>query len=135
MVPKAPLRALIPSLLGVGLLAGCVSPFAGYYEPGPASRGPPATAQPEPLLEWSHDPRDDRERLAREGYVLIGSASFIASTFPGDQSYAGLAVTQGRRVGAALVLLEEDSADVLADGCCMTLTASYWAEADRGTGM
>ncbi|HEV2228174.1 MAG TPA: hypothetical protein VGR86_04395 [Steroidobacteraceae bacterium] len=126
---NASFNAPIAGLMGMCLLTGCASPFASFYEPAP--HGSPVTRQATPFFEWSHDPDGDGKLLAREGYVLIGTSSFSAVTLADDAWFKAQAVTEGMRLGAAVVLLQADSTDVLADGCCLRLFASYWGAADR----
>jgi hypothetical protein len=126
MLSKVMLSALMSALAGACLLTGCATSFQRFYEPVPNSGALLATPEATPLFEWSRDPGNDARLLTREGLVLIGTSSFIATTFTPDPSYADQAVTQGIKVGAAVVLLQEDSSDLVADGCCVTLNASYW---------
>ena len=120
-------RALIPTLIGARLLTGCSSPFALFYDPASNSHSSAVTQQAVPLLAFSRNPDRDGKRLAREGYVLVGTSSFVT----GDadlQLYKEQLMTQGTKVGAAVVLLNVDYADVTGDSnCCIRVVATYWA--------
>jgi len=78
----------------------------------------------------SRNPDMDARELAQEGYALIGTSYFITGQLDGS-FYKGEAMTQGMKVGAAVVLLQVDYTDVLADGCCARVFASYWADLAR----
>jgi hypothetical protein len=113
MLHKALLSALLASLIGSSLLTGCASPFERYYKPAVTAYGspvtPPVTAllvrSRDPMLLWSRDPYGDSELLAQDGYVLIGTSSYDGAI---DLSYAQDAAIQGKKVGAAVVLLKID---------------------------
>jgi hypothetical protein len=68
---------------------------------------PPAS----PQLVWSADRTGDGKRLAQEGYVLIGTSSFLgwgvffSRTGQGIAQATQEATAQGKRVGASVVLL------------------------------
>ncbi|MGP8035629.1 MAG: hypothetical protein ACLPQ6_15985 [Steroidobacteraceae bacterium] len=124
MLPKAFCNALLSSLIGACVLTGCASSFARFYEPASSVRGPPIAP---PRFEWSSDPDKDGQQLARQGYALIGTSSFVGSNFHDSLVDQDQAVTQGIKVGAAVVLLRIDLNDVVAGGCCVRLFASYWA--------
>lgn len=104
------------SLGGSCLLAGCASYFQTTYKPATAGHGsliaPPAT----PEFRWSLDPDRDGRRLAEQGYVLIGTSRRDYTT---DLRFAGEhALAQGKRVGAAVVLLYVHGAYVNDDPGC-----------------
>jgi hypothetical protein len=124
MLPKAFCIALLSSLIGACLLSGCASSFTRFYEPASSVRGSPASP---PRLEWSRDPDKDGQHLAQQGYMLIGTSSFVGSNFHDALVDQDQAVTQGMRVGAAMVLLQLDTNDAVAGGCCIKVFASYWA--------
>jgi len=71
---------------------------------------PPAT----PQLVWSSDPDGDGKRLAQQGYVLMGTSSFLSweefsfsNTAQGrTQQAIEQSTAQGKRVGAGVVLLK-----------------------------
>jgi hypothetical protein len=133
MLPKAFISALIPSLIGACLLTGC-SPFARFYQPAANSHGPAVSPQTAPSFKWSRDPAADSEQLSRQGYVLIGTSSFVGATFTYDLFYKDQAVTQGMKLGAALVLLQADYNNAVSDGCCVRVFASYWAHGSSRVG-
>jgi hypothetical protein len=66
---------------------------------------------PTPQFVWSSDPDGDGKLLAQEGYVLIGTSSFLGPGLFFSQTQQGLgqareeATAQGKKVGAAVVLL------------------------------
>ena len=116
---------------------------------------PPAS----PQLVWSADLTGDGKRLAQEGYVLIGTSSFLGWGVFFSQTGQGIAqatqevTAQGKRVGASVVLLNLPFTTVCAvkgEGAASnpleprlllaawitqphaagTVSASYWAKAD-----
>ena len=129
MLHKALFSALLASVIGSCLLTGCATPFERFYKPAASANGsrviPPAT----PLLVPSRDSEGAGEQLAREGYALVGSSYFITGQND-DSFYKDQAITQGMKVGAAVVLLQVDYTNVRADGCCARVSASYWAKSD-----
>ncbi|HEV2472683.1 MAG TPA: hypothetical protein VGS41_08470 [Chthonomonadales bacterium] len=82
-------------------LCACAGEYARYYEPAP--HGSLVPSQGSPLFKYSRNPDRDGKQLAREGYVLIGSSCFLAGS-PVPSMYQQ-AMTQGMKVGAAVVLL------------------------------
>lgn len=133
---KSPYRVLlIAGLLAACVLTGCASGFEEYYKPAATSNVSPATPVSAPLLIQSRYPDIDARQLEQEGYELIGTSYFITgqlATGPLDDSfYTDQAVKQGKKVGAAIVLLQVDNAAVLGDGCCRKVFASYWADLAR----
>lgn len=136
---------LVASLLSSCLLLGCASNFdhlERFYKPTATREGAPAvTLQPRttpPQLVYSHDPNMDGRLLRQHGYVLIGTTSFDGA--PGSSHAARVAVAQGQKVGAAIVLLKDRS---YSTSCCrlddesIQVTsegdsnfASYWAKSD-----
>lgn len=127
-----PLIALIVSFGAGCLLTGCASPFEEFYKPAPNSRGTAVAPHASPVLIQSRYPDIDAKQLAQEGYALIGTSYFITgqlATGPLEDSFYELqAMTEGTKVGAAIVLLQFDYSSVLADGCCARVFASYWAD-------
>ena len=106
---------LIASLISSCLLMGCESNFdhfVRFYKPAATREGAPAVAlQPRataPRLVYSHDPNRDGRLLWQHGYVLIGTTSFNGAP---DLSYEDHAVAQGRKVGAAIVLMMNGFSD------------------------
>ena len=99
------------------LLSGCVANgFEKFYTPMPGSEKvssspwfekPPAVPK---VYAHSADPNTDAKRLAEEGYVMIGTSSFFGPSKNGRES---LAVEQGKRVGAALVMVKSTYKDTL----------------------
>ena len=138
---------LIASLISSGLLMGCASKFdhfERFYKPAATRESAPAvTAQPRttpPQLVYSHDPDRDGRLLGQHGYVLIGTTSFNGEP---HLSYVDRAVvTQGQKVGAAIVLLKTRSYSTITS-CCepevsflgpaeggVSYFASYWTKSD-----
>ena len=138
---------LIASLVSSGLLVGCASDFdhfERFYKPAATRESAPAvTAQPRataPRLVYSFDPDRDGKLLGQHGYVLIGTTSFNGAP---DLSYVDrVMITQGQKVGAAIVLLKTHSYST-ATSCCApdpsfvgplkgaaSYFASYWAKSD-----
>ena len=108
-------------------LTDCTNPFVLFYEPAKNSHGSPIAPQATPLFKWSRDPQSDGNQLMREGYALLGVSSFI--TCQDVSSYKDQAATQGMKVGAAVVVLQVDSTDVVWNHLrTMSVAASYWAE-------
>jgi hypothetical protein len=126
------LIALSVSFGGGSLLTGCASPFDQFYSPAPNSPGTPVASHATPVVIQSRYPDIDARQLAREGYALIGTSSFITgqlATGPHDDSfYERQAMAEATKIGAALVLLQVDYTSVLGDGCCAKVFASYWAD-------
>jgi len=135
MLTKLASRTLPAGLAGALLLCGCASPFALFYDPARHAHPAAAVQQAEPVLELSRDPDADGRRLAQEGFVLIGSSFFFGSALTDHLMYRTEAVAQGMKLGATLVLLDADYNDVVADGCCVRLFASYWTAADHAAAM
>jgi hypothetical protein len=133
---NAPYKVLLlAGLLACCVLTGCASTFEEYYQPAAASNVAPVTPPPAPLLIQSRYPDADAKQLEQEGYELIGTSYFITgqlATGPlSDSFYTDQAVKQGKKVGAAIVLLQVDDTAVLGDGCCRKIFASYWADLAR----
>ena len=138
MLHKVFFSALVASVVGSCLLTGCETWFEKYYKPAPASYeslvAPPAT----PELWLSVDPVGERQQLEDEGYVLIGTSSFRGAV---DSSWKQEAVEEGKKVGAAVVLLKVECkarANCPADWTRPewfgflgydSFVASYWAKA------
>jgi hypothetical protein len=105
----------------IGLFAllstGCaVNGFEKYYTPQPGadkiSSSPyieKAPAVPK-LYAHSNDVDADAKRMAEDGYVLIGISSFFGPSKTGTQSQA---IEQGKRVGAAVILVKSTYKDTL----------------------
>ena len=145
MFDKALFGALLLSLVGSCLLTGCASPFERFYKPAATNYGSAVTPPATPVLIQSRDPDSDARQLEQQGYVLIGTASFHAGDEPW---YEDEAIAQGKRVGAAVVLLKVDPTFVANHGPSSltgvpgepyvpvfsvwgsALTASYWAFAN-----
>jgi PDZ domain len=99
------------------LLAGCAtSGFEKFYNALPGSETvasnpmyekPPTTPK---LYMYSSDPKSDAKHLAEDGYVMIGTSSFFGPSKNGKQS---LAIEQGKKVGAAVVMLNSTYKDTL----------------------
>jgi hypothetical protein len=110
MMHKALAGALLASLIGSCLLTGCASPFERFYEPAGTAHGSGVTPSATSLLVCSRDADRDGKRLAQAGYVLIGTSSYDGAI---DLSYQQDAAIQGKKVGAAVVLLEVHAATIL----------------------
>jgi len=98
--------------LAICLLDGCASGFEKFYTPAPVSGTftplpPPPTPQ---LFGHSNDLQSDGKHLREQGYVLIGTSSFYG---PANRSNAQQAVAEGKKVGAALVMVKSDYMDTL----------------------
>lgn len=141
MLPKALSSVLIGSLIGSCLLTGCESNYERFYKPARVSHGsviaPPAT----PLVVRVLDPQSAGKQLAQKGYVLIGTTSFTGAF---DLEFVQKAAAQGKRVGAAVVLLKVE-VDTFRDAGYVaylqfdphngnyfvgTYYATYWAKAN-----
>jgi hypothetical protein len=135
MLCKVLSSAMIVSLIGATLLTGCASEFELSYKPAKTSHRAPVASAATPVLIHSRYPDIDAKQFAREGYALIGTSDFFTgqlSTGPFEDSfYKDQAITQGMKIGAAIVLLQVDYTDVLGDGCCARVFASYWADLAR----
>ncbi len=128
-----PVMCLVGLCGGFGALTGCTSLFARYYEPRATAPVSSVVASRPPLFLDTQNPEADARQLEREGYVLIGASRFITGQlFSGpieDSFYKDQAIAQGVKVGAAIVLLHVDASNVIIDGCCEKVVASYWASA------
>lgn len=140
------LTAIIVSFGSTCFLQGCASGFARFYKSASANSAPLAVAPATPQLVWSRDPGRDGKQLAQQGYLLIGTSSFRTV---GDPWYEKEAVEQGKKVGAAVVLLsvnwglarygypsyQQGYADADAPGADVPAIhayfASYWGEPTR----
>lgn len=110
------MRAIILAL-PIVLLAGCAANgFEKYYSPSPGSdkiANSPWYEKPPPVpkvYNHSNDPQADAKRLAEDGYMLIGTSSFYGPSKGGRES---LAVEQGKKVGAAIVMVKSTYKDTL----------------------
>jgi PDZ domain len=98
----------------LALLAGCASGFKKYYRPVPSDRLAmlvPQLAPPPPqpaVYLHSADMQADAKRLSEDGYVFIGESSFYG---PANRSNEAQAVTQGKKVGAAIVMFKSEYMD------------------------
>jgi hypothetical protein len=138
---------LVASLISSGLLIGCESNPAHlerFYQPAATHESVSAApAQPRatpPRLVYSPDPDRDGRLLGQHGYVLIGTTSFNGAP---DLLYLDRAVvTQGQKVGAAIVLLKTHSYSTVTSCCAsdpafvgphkagVSYFASYWTKSD-----
>jgi len=102
---------ILSGLLICGLLGGCESGFEKFYTPAnpPPSSILPAPATPE-VYAHSTDLNADAKRLREQGYMLIGTSSFYG---PANRSNAKQAEAEGKKVGAALVLVRSEHMDTL----------------------
>jgi hypothetical protein len=95
-------------------LTSCASGFEKFYTPAPpnalaavATLPPPETPQ---LFAHSDDLQSDGKRLREQGFIFIGSSSFYG---PANRSNAQQAVAQGKKVGAAIVMVKSQYMDTL----------------------
>lgn len=92
----------------MGLLAGCVNPYAKYYVDktgggGLRTRGIKVFSEAPQLIHGnSLNPDEDVQAMFGEGYVPIGVSSFNGREFSAD-----LALEQARKVGATRVIVYE----------------------------
>ena len=90
------------------ILAGCANGFEKFYRETPyaaQAMKSPYTLPPPPVPNvyvYSSDPKSDNQRLAEDGYVTIGYASFSGNANKVSESQA---VAQGKKVGAALIMI------------------------------
>jgi hypothetical protein len=110
MLPRALFSALLASLIGSCLLTGCATPtpFERSNKPAVTACGAPVTPPAAPLLVWSREPDGVSKPLTQKRFVLIGTSSFDGVI--DDLSSRHLAVIQGKKVGAAVVLLKAECA-------------------------
>jgi S1-C subfamily serine protease len=102
------LRCLTVTLVTVAL-AACANGFEQFYQSSPAA----AQIQGKPFMElpptkpalYAHsaDLQSDAKRMAEEGYILIGTASFSGAA---NKVHESQAVEQGKKVGAPVVLVK-----------------------------
>lgn len=97
-------------------LAGCVNGFEKYYAPVPNAEKivsspylekPPA--QPK-LYAYSADVKVDNKNMLENGFLAIGTSSFYG---PANRASASQAIAEGKRVGAAVVLVRSTYKDTL----------------------
>jgi hypothetical protein len=109
------MRTLLALLLAL-CLGGCVNGFEKYYSPAPGSEKIPSlpTVEKPPeeprIYPHSGDLKADFKGMAENGYILIGTSSFVG---PSSQVKKGQAVAEGKRVGAAVVLVHSAHWDTL----------------------
>jgi hypothetical protein len=114
---RTSLRGICIAILVSACLSGCATNgFEKYYKPMPGSetiatnpRFEPPPAQPK-VYAHSSDTNADAARLAEQGYVLIGTSSFYG---PSKKVSESQAIAQGKKVGAALILLRSQYKDTL----------------------
>jgi hypothetical protein len=108
------MRRFVPTIAILALLSGCASGFEKYYHPAPAERlaqaAPTLIPPPTKPAVYMHsaDVQADAKRLAEDGYIFIGESSFYG---PANKSNQGQAVTQGKKVGASVVLFKSQYMD------------------------
>ena len=105
-------RGALPFL--AASLVACASGFEKFYTPAPAATLAsmatlPAPATPQ-LFVHSDDLQSDGKRLREQGFIFIGSSSFYG---PANRSNSQQAVTQGKKVGAAVVMVKSQYMDTL----------------------
>lgn len=99
------MRGLFVMLACAGL-GGCATGYSEFYQAVPdadatmAKRLSPAPEEPA-VERATGDWRDSVDRLARRGYVLIGSSSFNSGRDEDDDA----AVEQGQEIGADIVVI------------------------------
>jgi len=101
-------RYIAPLTIVLALL-GCANSFEQFYRPTAAAAEivgkpymVPLPAVPS-LYSHSSDVQADAKRMAEEGYILIGTSSFSGAT---DKVHESQAIEQGKRVGAAVILMK-----------------------------
>lgn len=106
------------SILAAALvLSGCaVNGFAKYYTPKSGVENIAAIPYyvPSPnvpkLYAHSDDVKADLKRLAEDGYVLIGTSSFLAPEIMGTKAQA---IAQAKKLHAAIVMVKSSYRDTL----------------------
>ena len=136
--------ALIATLISTCTLIGCQSTtdsIGQYYKPTSTGESVAAHARTSsPQLVRSNDPDKDGGLLRRDGYVLIGPASFNGAPDLSDADRA--VIVQGQKVGASIVLLKarafsqstsccrlDESLQMISKGGA-SYFSSYWAKPD-----
>jgi hypothetical protein len=107
----------VACLLVLAALSGCaVNGFEKFYSPSRGaenlSANPFYVAPPKVPKVYAHstDVEADAKHLQEEGYVLIGTSSFFGPSTTGTQAGA---ISQGEKVGAALIMLKSAYRDTL----------------------
>lgn len=110
------MRLIILAIFAL-LLTGCaVNGFEKYYTPQPGAdkilSNPSVEMAPAVPKVYAHssDINADAKRMAEDGYVLIGTSSFFGPSKTGTQSQA---IEQGKKVGAAVILVKSTYKDTL----------------------
>lgn len=113
-MPRLQTRVILQALLGLLVVTACASGFEKFYTPAPPNAlaavvtlPPPQTPQ---LFAHSDDLQLDGKRLREQGFIFIGSSSFYG---PANRSNAQQAVAQGKKVGAAVVMVKSQYMDTL----------------------
>jgi len=118
---------IIPIGAILALLTGCANGFEKHYHPAPPAglvAVAPSLEPPPPkpaVYVVSADIREDAKRLAKDGYVFIGESSFVDLA---DRSRQAQAVTQGKKVGASVVLFKSEFKDTRSDVIPYTVTSA-----------
>jgi len=129
------LLMLTAGLASLSFLISCENEFARFYKPASTDHGTPVVASATPRLFWSSNPDGDAKQLAQAGYVLIGTSSFHAGTYPTSEKDA---IAQAQKVGAVVVLLKAEFTHMGSEGERMASAgdaptgkffASYWGRA------
>jgi len=112
-------------LLLATALSGCAANgFAKYYAPNRGSEyfvnspyyiKPPAVPK---LYAHGNDVKADAKHLQEEGYVLIGTSSFFGPSKIGTKEDA---IAQGKKIGAALIMVKSSYKDTLTGTVPLTL--------------
>ena len=113
-------RRTLPSILVVIVLplfaTGCVNGFEKYYRPSPNAQQvlkSPYVLPPPPtptVYVYSATPSADNHKLQQDGYVYLGEASFYMNANKVSESQA---VEQGKKVGAAVILIHSEYKDTV----------------------
>jgi len=108
------MKTIVALGVTLALLTACANGFEKYYRPAPPAAlalAAPSLVPPPPkpaVYMHSADMQADGKRLLENGYVFIGESSFYG---PATRSNQEQAVTQGKKVGASVVLFKSEYMD------------------------
>jgi hypothetical protein len=113
---QQPLPAIL-ALIGLTIsVAACVNGFEKYYQASPSAEQvlkSPYVLPPPPtptVYSYSSNPSADNHKIQQEGYTYLGEASFYGNANRVSQSQA---VAQGKKVGAAVILIHSEYMDTV----------------------
>lgn len=120
------LRRTFLICVALATLSGCENPYAEFYKstraPGVTIAAEPSAIEPR-IVSSSGDLQRDVQRMFEDGYAVIGVASFV-----GPAQHESAAVSQAKKVGAAIVIIANQYRNTETGAMPLTLptaTTSY----------